>query len=191
MSVSPIGASASTAVQPPSSSQNNNWQNMLSAMSGMLGMSTSALQQQLQSGSSLTSIAQTQGVSPQSLIQSISTALTQNGSTASGSQLQQIATNIANRTPGAGGHHHHHGGGGSSSAAGQTAEATLLAALEGTSSATSSTDSLFSIPDSSSSSSSSSAASLLSALDGNSSSSSTIDALLGSGSTGQSINTLA
>jgi hypothetical protein len=174
MSVSPIGASTTSAVQQPSSNQNTNWQNMLSAVSGMLGVSTSALQQQLHSGSSLSSIAQTKGVSQQSLIQSISAALTQNGSAASGSQLAQIATNIANRTPGAGGHHHHHGGGGTSLTAGQSSAATLLSALEGASTSTSSTDPL------------------VSALDGDtSSSSSTIDALLGSSPAGQSIDTLA
>ena len=73
-------------------------------MSSTLGLSPSALQQQLQSGQSLTQIAQAQGVSQQTLVQSISSALQQNGSTAPASQLQQIATNIANRTPGAGGH---------------------------------------------------------------------------------------
>jgi hypothetical protein len=34
------------------------------------------------------------------------------GSTASGTQLQTTASNVANRAPGAGGHHHHHGGAG-------------------------------------------------------------------------------
>jgi hypothetical protein len=189
MSVSPIGASSTSAVQQPWSNQNNNWQKMLSAVAGTLGVSTSALQQ-LQSGSSLSSIAQTKGVSQQSLIQSISAALTQNGSPASGSQLTQIATNIANRTPGAGGHHHHHGVGGSSSTAEQSSASTLLSTLEGGSSSMSSTDPLLSALGSGSSSSSSSD-SLLSALDGNSSSSSTIDALLGSNPTGQSIDTLA
>jgi hypothetical protein len=85
---------------------------MLIAVSGTLGMSMSALPQAAVRVS-LRSIAQPKGVSQQSLIQSTSTALTQNGSTASGSQLQQIATSIANRTSGADGHHHHHGGGGS------------------------------------------------------------------------------
>jgi hypothetical protein len=174
MSVGPIGASATSALQQPPSNQSGDWQNMLSAVSGTLGMSTSSLQQQLQAGSSLSSIAQTKGVSQPSLLQSITTALTENGSTASGSQLQQIATNIAHRTPGAGGHHHHHrGGGGSSSAAGESAASALLSALDGSSSSTSSTDPL------------------LSALDGNSSSSSTIDSPPGSGSTGQGIDTLA
>jgi hypothetical protein len=42
-------------------------------------------------------------------VSSISAGLTQNGSSATGSHLHQIAANIANRTPGG----HHHPGGGS------------------------------------------------------------------------------
>ncbi len=130
MSVNAIGAPQAAAQQQTSSSQNN-WQNVLNSVSGSLGLSTSALQQQLQSGQSLSSIAQTQGVSQQSLVQSISTAVTQNGSSASGSQLQQIATNIANRTPSSGGHHHHHHGGASSSSSSSssTAQTSLVSSL--------------------------------------------------------------
>jgi hypothetical protein len=132
MSIGSIGSVNASALQQSSSVQSP-WQNVLSSVSGTLGLSTSALQQQLQSGASLSSIAQTQGVSQQTLISSISSGLTQNGSGASGTQLQQAATNIANRTPGAagaGGHHHHHGGG----------EAASLLATDDTSS-TDSTDS--------------------------------------------------
>ena len=111
MSIGSIGSVNSAWPSQQSSSAQSSWQNVLSSVSGTLGLSTSALQQQVQSGQSLSSIAQSQGVSQQTLIGSIQNALTQNGSTASGPQLQQAATNIANRTPGAG-HHHHHGGGG-------------------------------------------------------------------------------
>ncbi len=133
MSVNAIGATQAVAQQQSSSSQSN-WQNVLNSVSGSLGLSTSAVQQQLQSGQSLSSIAAAQGVSQQSLVQSISTALTQNGSGASGSQLQQIATNIANRTPSSGGHHHHHHGGASSSsssssASSSTAQTSLISSL--------------------------------------------------------------
>ena len=132
MSVTPISGSSVAPLQQSSSTQNP-WQNMLNSVSSTLGLSTSALQQQLQSGQSLTQIAQNQGVSQQTLVQSISSALQQNGSTAPASQLQQIATNIANRTPGAGGHHHHHHhGGGVSSSTQQSADGTLLAALSTT-----------------------------------------------------------
>jgi hypothetical protein len=112
MSIGSIGSVNSAWPSQQSSSAQNSFQNVLSSVSGTLGLSTSALQQQLQSGQSLSSIAQAQGVSQQTLIGSIQTALTQNGASASGAQLTQAATNIANRTPGAGGHHHHHGGGG-------------------------------------------------------------------------------
>jgi hypothetical protein len=111
MSLGSIGSVNGAWPSQQSSSAQSSWQNVLSSVSGTLGLSSSALQQQLQSGQSLSSIAQSQGVSQQTLIGSIQNALTQNGSTASGPQLQQAATNIANRTPGAG-HHHRHGGGG-------------------------------------------------------------------------------
>jgi hypothetical protein len=105
MSVNPIGAPQAAPQQQSSSA--NNWQNVISSVSGTLGMSTAALQQQLQSGQSLSSVAQSQGVSQQALVQSISTALTQGGATAPASQLQQMAANIAGRTA-SGGHHGHH-----------------------------------------------------------------------------------
>ncbi|HEX3690135.1 MAG TPA: hypothetical protein VHV28_10560 [Solirubrobacteraceae bacterium] len=111
MSTGSIGSVNNASPSQQSSSAQSDWQNVLSSVSGTLGLSSPALKQQLQSGESLSSIAQTQGVSQQTLIGSIQNALTQNGSTASRPQLQQAATNIANRTPGAG-HHHHHGGGG-------------------------------------------------------------------------------
>jgi hypothetical protein len=133
MSVVPIGSSSISTFQQSQSAQSN-WQAITSSAASALGLSPSALQQQLQSGQSLSAIAQTQGVSQQSLVQSITSALTQNGSTASASQLQQIATSIANRTPGAGGHHHHHGGGGSPDTQ-QSVDPTLLAVLNGNSSA--------------------------------------------------------
>src|ERR1700744_2894235 len=107
MSIGSIGGADGAWPTQQSSSAQSNWQNILSSVSGTLGLSTSTLQQQLQSGESLSSIAQTQGVSQQTLVGSIQSALTQNGSQASGTQLQQVATNIANRTPGAGHHHHH------------------------------------------------------------------------------------
>jgi hypothetical protein len=127
MSIGSIGSASN-----PQQSNQNNWQNVLNAASATLGLTGPALQQQLQSGSSLSSIAQSQGVSQQTLVSSISSALTQNGSTATGSQLQQMATSIANRTPG--GHHHHHHGGGS------TSDATDGSSSADATSATSSTD---------------------------------------------------
>jgi transposase-like protein len=128
MSVNPIDTSSTSAYQQSAATQSN-WESMLSSVSGTLGLSTTSLQQELESGESLSSIAQTQGVSQSTLLQSISTALTQSGSSASGSQLQQVASNIASRT---GGHHHHSGGSGSS----QSFSSTLLQALEASNSTT-------------------------------------------------------
>lgn len=107
MSVAPIGSSSTSPLQQPAAMQGD-WQNVLSSVSSTLGLNTGALQQELQSGQSLSSIAEAQGVSQQTLTHSITSALIQAGSTASGSQLQQIATNIADRTTGAGGHNGHH-----------------------------------------------------------------------------------
>jgi hypothetical protein len=149
MSIGSIGGVNSAWPSQQSSSAQNSFQNVLSSVSGTLGLSTSALQQQLQSGQSLSTIAQSQGVSQQTLIGSIQSALTQNGSTASGPQLTQAATNIANRTPGAGGHHHHHGGGGGggggieSLLASDTSSSTDSTDAAGPSAATPTTDSSF------------------------------------------------
>ena len=128
MSINPLDTSSSSAY-PQSSAVQSNWESMLSSVSGTLGLSTTSLQQELEAGESLSSIAQTQGVSQSTLLQSISTALTQNGSSASGAQLQQVASSIASRT---GGHHHHGGGGGSS----QSFSSTLLEALQASNSTT-------------------------------------------------------
>jgi hypothetical protein len=100
MSLTSVGGSSNSPLLQPSTQ--SNWLQMLSSLSGTLNMTPTALQQQLKAGSSLSSVADVQGVSQQTLVQSISTALTQYGSSASGSQLAQIATNIAERT----GNHH-------------------------------------------------------------------------------------
>lgn len=138
MSVNSIDSTGGWPLQ--TTSTQTPWQNVLTAASSALGLSTSAVQQQLQAGASLSAIANTQGVSQQSLVQAITSALTQNGQPASASsgQLQQVATSLANRTLGsqaAQGHHHHHHGGGASNTV-QTEP--LVAALTGGSTSTSS-----------------------------------------------------
>jgi hypothetical protein len=82
----------------------------------LFGISTSQLDQDLQSGDTLSSLASQDGVSSSSLISAIESDLQANapqGAPApSSSQLQGIATNIANGTAPVGGHrggHHHHG----------------------------------------------------------------------------------
>ena len=83
----------------------------------LLGLSTSQLSQDLQSGTTLNSLASQKGVSSSALIDGITSDLQTNAPqgapTLSSTQLTQFATNIANGTAGAGRHHHHHGGGGS------------------------------------------------------------------------------
>ena len=135
MSISAIAGQGAAQLQ---SSQQSNWQNILGAASSALGMSTGALQQQLQQGQSLATIAQSSGVSTSSLVSTIAGALEQNGQVtgASAAKLQQIATNIVNRTPGTHGHHHHHAGG--AAAAGASGTAAILAALDTSDSSSSS-----------------------------------------------------
>jgi hypothetical protein len=121
MSISAIGAPSTLTQQAP---RQSNWQNMLGAASSALGMSTGALAQQMQQGQSLATIASSKGVSTSSLVSSISGALAQSGqlSGASASTLQQIATDMVNRTPGGHRHPHH-------AAASASGAASLLAAL--------------------------------------------------------------
>ncbi len=122
-----------TGGTPPGPPTQNPWPAVLSSAASVLGLSTSALQQQLQSGSSLSSIASSKGVSQQSLVSAIAGALQQSsaasGSNApTGAQLQQTATNIANAT-GHHRHHHHHGGVG---AAGSSTDADSTSAASDT-----------------------------------------------------------
>jgi trimeric autotransporter adhesin len=133
MSISTIAGQSPAQLQ---SSQQSNWQNILGAASSALGMSTGALQQQLQQGQSLATIAQSNGVSTSSLVSSIAGALQQNGQVtgASAEKLQQIATNIVNRTPGTHRHHHHAG----ASVSGASGTAAVLAALSGSDASSSS-----------------------------------------------------
>ena len=69
----------------------------------LLGLSSQQLQTDLQSGQTLSSLAQQQGVSSSSLLSSVEQDLQSNApqgaSSVSNSQLQQIATNIINGTP--------------------------------------------------------------------------------------------
>ena len=99
----------------------------------LLGVSPSQLSQDMQSGTTLTSLASQAGISSSSLLSSIESDLQANapqGAPAlSSTQLTTMATNIANGTRPAGGHHHHHHGGGISptdpSDAGSTAQTNL------------------------------------------------------------------
>jgi hypothetical protein len=113
MTVSAISTSgnpwpAQTAAPPPPPPMTNT--------AKLLGLSTTQLSQDLQSGTTLNTLASQQGVSSSSLISSIESDLQTNapqGAPApSTSQLTQTATDIASGTRPAGHHHHHHGGAG-------------------------------------------------------------------------------
>ena len=90
----------------------NNWQNVLGAAAKALGLSPAAVSAQLQSGSSLSQIARAQGVSQDTLTSAIAAALSPSTqASASPSQLNKIATSIANRAGGPhAGHRHHQAG---------------------------------------------------------------------------------
>jgi hypothetical protein len=73
------------------------------AVSKKLGMSTDDLKAQLQSGKSLTDVAQSKGMSKDDLLATIKGALGTDAST--GASADDLATRIADHK---GGHHHHH-----------------------------------------------------------------------------------
>src|SRR5271155_2465472 len=126
MSVNPVDVGGAIWQPQQQSSSNGrgqgDWQNILDAASSALGVSSGSVEQQLQSGSSLSSIAQSEGVSQQTVVGAITSAIQQNeqSSGASGpssARLSEIATNIADRTAGSGSST---SAGGGASGAGQT-----------------------------------------------------------------------
>jgi hypothetical protein len=72
---------------------------LFQALSSTLGISASQIQQQLASGSSLSQIASSQGVSQSTLLSAVESALSSSGpgQNLSSSQLSQMATNIVNQ----------------------------------------------------------------------------------------------
>jgi LysM repeat protein len=92
----------------------------------LLGLSTSDLSSDLQSGKTLSSLASAAGVSSSDLLKSVETDITANapqGAPAlSSNQLNQMATNMINGTGQSGGHHHHHHGGASATSMSDTAD---------------------------------------------------------------------
>jgi hypothetical protein len=110
-----------TAPQPWSGSLQNqgpNPQQVLQPVAQLLGTTSQDLINQMQSGSTLSDIANKQGVSQSDLISAIEQGL-QSANTASGTtapaDLTTVATNIANGTAKIGHHHHHHHGAGAAS----------------------------------------------------------------------------
>ena len=112
MNVSGLG-SAATATYAQSTTRRT--PPPLTTTAKLLGVSTDQLTKDLQSGTTLSSLASQKGVSSSALLTSVESDLQANaptGSTASSSQLAQVATNLIQ---GGGGHHHRHGGGGEAS----------------------------------------------------------------------------
>jgi hypothetical protein len=73
----------------------------MDAASQLLGESTADLMASLQSGQSLSSIAQSKGVSQDDLVEAMASALQGADSNLSADQANQIATQMATQTPGA------------------------------------------------------------------------------------------
>jgi hypothetical protein len=112
MSLNTIAGAGLEGAQPSSSLQSN-WQNVLSAASKTLGLGVGSVTAQLKAGASLSSIAQSHGISQGALIDAIAGALspsTQAASTAA--ERQQIATSIAGRAGAVHGRHAHQQSGG-------------------------------------------------------------------------------
>ena len=84
---------------PQSTGAASNWQNVLAAASSALGESSSTVQQQLQSGSSLSWIASSQGVSQQTLVSAIAGALQQNAGTRQAGNQTRRAARSCSRSP--------------------------------------------------------------------------------------------
>jgi hypothetical protein len=130
---------------PPTSTQANPFvtaqADVMTAVAKELGVTTSALQSDLQSGQSLTQVAQAAGVSSSQLNTTVTTAL-QNANLPPGTNISAMASKIQGHHGG----HHHHGGGGSSASSlltaleAQTTSTTSSTALSSTSSSGTSTD---------------------------------------------------
>lgn len=105
MSISPVSGGSSTVWS--AQSQAPRTPPPMTSTAQLLGVSTSQLSQDLQSGTTLSSLASQANVSQSSLLSAVESDLQshapQGASALSSSQLTQIATNIANGTGPAGG----------------------------------------------------------------------------------------
>ncbi|MGO9877037.1 MAG: hypothetical protein ACLPVY_24940 [Acidimicrobiia bacterium] len=124
MTVSGIGATsqALTNAGVDQTSGQNGMQATLGPVAQLFGMSTSQLDQALQSGESLNDIASAKGVSQSDLIAAISQGIQQSQPPGTVALSATQLTNLANRI--AGHHHHHHGGGGGGSSSSSTTSST-------------------------------------------------------------------
>jgi hypothetical protein len=126
-SILPLGSSPAYTYGS-STSQSSDLQSVLGGVAGMLSMSPSDLQSAMKSGQSIASVAQSKGVSTDSITQYLETQIQQQR-TANGQQPldQQTLDQAANRIVSGQGHgHHHHGhhAGSSSSVSSSTSTAT-------------------------------------------------------------------
>jgi hypothetical protein len=97
--LSNMWATDSSAAVQSGQSTNDGTNPLFQALSSTLGLSASAIQQQLASGSSLTQIASQQGVSKSTLVSAVESALAQGpGQNMSSTQLAQMANTIVNTT---------------------------------------------------------------------------------------------
>jgi len=93
--LSNMWATDSSAAVQSGQSTNDGTNPLFQALSSTLGLSASAIQQQLASGSSLTQIASQQGVSKSTLVSAVESALAQGpGQNMSSTQLAQMANTI-------------------------------------------------------------------------------------------------
>ena len=132
------GISNATQIQPNAAADQSNWQTrmqqMLAPVAQLFGMTTSQLEQSIQSGQSLSDIATSKGVSQTDLLNTIKAGLQQNqpsgAPSLSDTQLTNLANGIASR------HHHHHAGGAANTASqaatstSTTSSTSALAAVE-------------------------------------------------------------
>jgi hypothetical protein len=130
MTVSGIGATSQALAS--AGVDQTSWQHRMQATLGpvaqLFGMSTSQLDQALQSGESLNDLASSNGVSQADLLNAISQGLQQSQPPGTASLSATQLTNLANRI--AGHHHHHHGGGGGSSSNSTTSSTNPLSAVD-------------------------------------------------------------
>ncbi len=100
--------------------------NVMSAVASELGVSSSDLQSQLQSGKSLSQLASAAGISSDDLNATITGALQKSGLPAS-TDISAMATRMANHVSGQ--HHHHHAQASSSTDSSSTDTDSLVLAL--------------------------------------------------------------
>ena len=134
MGVYPVGSNNPSSTVDPTGFDTR-FQSAFTPVAQLFGESPDQLLSELDSGSSLSALAQQKGISQDDLIAAIKQGLRQssanNGSTLSDTQLTNIANRIAHHRHGGHHHHHHHHHGGVE-AAGTTSDASGVSGAPGT-----------------------------------------------------------